>query len=110
MAKYYNASRSGGGRIPTIPSSRDYSNITEFLTQIGFRPLFGSDILCGYNDERLYLIDTHGCWEAQVLNDIDFINNLLDSGEFTNWEDFKEWLGTNYRVRYVDGIRLFIDV
>lgn len=109
MTKYYNASRSGG-RIPFIPSSRDYSNITEFLIQIGFRPLFSSDILCGYNDERLYLIDKRGCWEAQVLNDIDFINDLLDSEEFTTYEDFKEWLGTNYRVRYVGGIRLFIDV
>lgn len=109
MVKYYNAS-SSGGRIPFIPSSRDYSNISEFLTQIGFRSLFGSDILCGYNDERLYLIDKRGCWEAQVLNDIDFINDLLDSEEFTTYEDFKEWLGTNYRVRYVDGIRLFIDV
>lgn len=107
MVKYYNASRSDG-RIPIIPSSRDYSNIPEFLTRIGFRPLFSSDILCGYNDERLYLIDKRGCWEAQVLNDIDFINDLLDSGEFTTYEDFKEWLGTNYRVRYVDGIRLFI--
>lgn len=107
MKKYYNASRSGG-RIPFIPSSRDYSNILEFLTRIGFRPLFSSDILCGYNDERLYLIDKRGCWEAQVLNDIDFINDLLDSEEFTTYEDFKEWLGTNYRVRYVDGIRLFI--